>query len=262
MNILSLIDENITITLDYYNFSKLLYDELLSYIKLYKTYTNQYFEKMIALQSDFDKKILKYKNESNKKINTHHILQFIKIIPKVIKKQILNYFPILEKLDIFEENYNKFMNQKILLIKNQQEKYNESRKNFIKKCQEVDTFKTSYFNNLSQTEDTIKEYLTLKKANEEKKEKLNDNINKQININLELYQKLEEKANSLIRETKTIEANYTASVESLKNSQNNIKELSNQTIQTLKNSLFDMSNIYIRHLIEILGLLNQVFKFH
>lgn len=260
MNILSLIDENIAITLDYYNFSKLLYDELLSYIKLYKTYTNQYCEKMKALQSDFDKKILKYKNESNKKINNHHILQFIKIIPKLIKKQILNYFPILDKIDIFEEKYNKFMNQQILLIKNQQEKYNESRKNFIKKCQEVDHIKTAYFNNLNQTEDTIKEYFILKKDIEEKKEKLNDNINKQININLELYKKLEEKANSLIRETKAIEINYTSSVESLKNLQNNIKELSNQTIQTFKNSLFEMTKIYIEHLIEILGLLKASFQ--
>ena len=163
MNILCLIDENITITFDYYNFSKLLYDEFLTYIRLYKTHTTQYCEKMTLLQNDLEKKILKYKNESNKKINNYHIVQFIKIIPEMIKKQILNFFPILDNIDIFIENFNKLINKKIVLIKNQQEKYNESRKIFLKKCQEVDNFKNVYFNNLNQTEDIVKEYFTQKK---------------------------------------------------------------------------------------------------
>ena len=53
----------------------------------------------------------------------------------MIKKQILNFFPILDNIDIFIENFNKLINKKIVLIKNQQEKYNESRKIFLKKCQ-------------------------------------------------------------------------------------------------------------------------------
>ena len=260
MNILCLIDENITITFDYYNFSKLLYDEFLTYIRLYKTHTTQYCEKMTLLQNDLEKKILKYKNESNKKINNYHIVQFIKIIPEMIKKQILNFFPILDNIDIFIENFNKLINKKIVLIKNQQEKYNESRKIFLKKCQEVDNFKNVYFNNLNQTEDIVKEYFTQKKNIEESKENQINNCNKPININLEQYKKLEEKAKILIKETKHIEHDYTSSIESLKISQNNIKELTNQTIDILKTSLFDMSSIYINNITEILGLFKASFQ--
>ena len=153
MNILSLIDENVSIAFDYFNLSKLLYEEVLNYMKLYKIHTSQYLQKISSLQSDLENKLLKYKNESNQKIYTDQTFQFIKLFPDIIKKQILNYLPIFDNIDKFIENFNEIINQKIILIKNQQDKYNESKKKFKQKCQEIETYKTQYFNSLSQTED-------------------------------------------------------------------------------------------------------------
>ena len=205
MNILSLIDENVSIAVDYFNLSKLLYRELLYYMKLYKIHTSQYLQKISSLQSDLENKLLKYKNESNQKMYTDNIFRFIKLFPHIIKKQILNYLPVFDNIDKFIENFNELINQKITLVINQQDKYNESKKNFKQKCQEVEINKTQYFNSLSQTEDIINEYLTQKIHIEEFKNNMNNN--KQININLEQNKKLEEKSKNLIKETKIIENN-------------------------------------------------------
>ena len=260
MNILPLIDENISITLDYYNLSKLLYEELINYMKFYKIYTNQYFQKITTLYSEFENKLLKYKNESNPKINNIHIIQLIKIIPDATKKQVINYFPIFENIETFAENYNKIINEKIMIIKNHQDKYNETKKNFINKKQEVENFKGLYFNKLSHTEDIINEYFNKQKIIEDNKYKEKYNKKIDINVIIEQNKKFEENMNNLIKETKTIENNYISSIESLKVIQNSLKELSNQLIKQIKILLHDMSNNYKNKLIEIMGLLKASYQ--
>ena len=260
MNILPLIDENISITLDYYNLSKLLYEEFINYMKFYKVYTNQYFQKITALYCEFENKLIKYKNESNPKINSIHIFQLIKIIPDATKKQVVNYFPIFENIETFADNFNKLINEKIIIIKNHQDKYNEIKKNFITKKQEVENFKTLYFNKLSQTEDLISEYFNKQKIIEENKEKQKCNKKINMNISFEQNKKLGENINNLIKETKNIEKNYISSIDSLKVLQNNLKELSNQLINQIKLMLHDMSNNYQKKLIEIMGLLKASYQ--
>jgi len=66
--------------------------------------------------------------------------------------------------------------------------------------------------------------------------------------------------NTLIKETKTIENNYISSIESSKNLQSVYKELSNQTIQMTKASLYDMLNKYKNSLFGILGLFKVPFQ--
>lgn len=262
MNILSLIDENISITIDYYNLSKLLYEELLNYIKSYKNHTFQYCQKILQLQLEFDNKLLKYKHESNQRINSDYIFQYIKIIPDIIKKQISNYTPLFNNIDIFIKNFDELINQKVLIIKNQQEKYNESKKNYIKKYQEIDNFKTIYINNLSQIEDILSQSFLIKKKIEDSQEKINRNMNdnKEILSNYELYKKLDDKSNNLIKETKNIENSYISSIDTSKFFQNNIKEISNQTIDLIKSNLYELSNKYKNHIFEILGMFKHCFQ--
>ena len=76
----------------------------------------------------------------------------------------------------------------------------------------------------------------------------------------EKNKKLEEKMNTLIKETKTIENNYISSIESSKNLQSVYKEVSNQIIQMVKESLYDMSNKYKTSLFGILGLFKVPFQ--
>lgn len=261
MNILPLIDENISITLDYYNLSKLLYEELINYMKLYKIYTNQYFQKMTALHSEFENKLLKFKNESNPKINNIQIFQLIKIIPDATKKQVVNYFPIFDNIETFAENFNKLINEKIIIMKYQQDKYNEIKRNFINKKQEVENLKTLYFNKLSQTEDIINEYFNKQKKIEENKDKQISNKKiDDMNSNFEQNKKLKENMNNIIKETKSIENNYISNIESLKVIQNNLKEISNELINEIKLMLHDMSNNYQNKSIEIMGLLKASYQ--
>ena len=42
MNIISLIDENISSIVDYYDLSKMLYEEVINYMNAYKIHTSQY----------------------------------------------------------------------------------------------------------------------------------------------------------------------------------------------------------------------------
>ena len=258
MNIDPLIDENLTITLDYFNLSKLLYEELLNYMKLYKTSTSQYCQKISFLQLELENKIINYKIEINQKINNSHIFQFIKLFPDIIKKQILVYLPVLDNIEKFIKNFNALINQKVLLIKNQQDKYNESKKMFKQKFQEIENYKIQYFNNLSQTEDIINEYFTQKKKIEEFNNYTKNN--KRTNINLEQYKKLEEKSKNLTKETKNIGNNYISSIEISKKYHNNMKNLLNQTINIIKSSLYDLSNQYKNNLFEILGTFKPCFQ--
>ena len=46
MNIISLIDENISSIVDYYELSKVLYEEIINYMNIYKTYTSKYSQKL------------------------------------------------------------------------------------------------------------------------------------------------------------------------------------------------------------------------
>ena len=257
MNILTLIDENVSITFEYYNLSKALYEEFLNYMKLYKLYTNQYCQKIVTLESDFENKILKFQHESNKKIHNNYIIQFIKMFPDIIKKQIFNYFSIFDKIEEFITKFNDILNQKITLVKFQQDKYNECKSKFIKKCQEIDIIKTRYFNILSETEDIINKYLIQRKKIEEYKANPN---NTQINFNFEQYKKIEEKMTNLIKETKNLENNYISSIESSKSAQKDIQELSNKLMDLIKSVVFELLNKYKGDLFELIGLFKNCFQ--
>ena len=256
MNILSLIDENVSITLEFYNLSKLLYVELLNYMKIYKFHSIQYCQKIKTIELEFENKILKYKTETNKKINTNYIIQFIKMFPDIIKKQLFNYFSIFDKIEEFTKKFNDIINQKILLVKIEHDKYNESKKIYIKKCQEIDNMKTLYFNSISETEDIINEYLIQRKKIEDYKIQNNE----QINLNSEQYKKIEEKMTNLIKETKIVENNYISSIETSKTSQKNILEMSKQFIELTKSIIYELLKTYKNDLFEILGLLKNCFQ--
>ena len=258
MNIISLIDENISSIVDYYDLSKVLYEEIINYMNNYKTYTSQYSQKLSCLQKEFENKIINLKSKFPLDIFKEHLFEYINIFPNIIKKQLSNYTPLFNCLELFIKDFNDLKNKNINLVKNQQEEYNNSKKNFLAKYQEIENIKSSYFNNLSITEDTITQYYSQKKVDTEDiiyDQKSDKNI-----PNIEKIKKLEEKVNNLVKETKTIEKNYKTAIESSKMIKGKVKDNSEKTENIIKNSLNKISQKYHNDIINILGVIKICFQ--
>ena len=204
MNIISLIDENIASVNEYYNLSKTLYEEIINYMNSYKSHTLFYKQKIMNIQKEFDNKINNLKEKSDKNIYNEHLFEYINLFPNIIKKQIENYSSLCDNIEIFIKDFGALINQKVNLIKIQQTQYNDSKKNFLLKYQEAENAKSSFFNNLSITEETVIQYYTQKKIDKDdlifQKNPELDSINS-IN-NSDKIKKLEDKMLSIIQETK------------------------------------------------------------
>ena len=258
MNIISLIDENISSIVDYYELSKVLYEEIINYMNIYKTYTSQYSQKLSSLQKEYENKITNLKSQFDSNIFKEHLFEYINIFPNIIKKQLSNYSALFNCFEIFIKDFSDLISQKINLIKTQQEEYNDYKKNFLAKYQEIDNIKSSYFNNLSITEDTITQYYSLKKVDNED---IIYNQQSDKNIpNIEKVKKLDEKMNNLIKETKMIEKNYKAAIESSKIIKTKVKDNSEKVENIIKNSLNKISQKYHDDIINILGVIKISFQ--
>ena len=224
MNIISLIDENIASVNEYYNLSKTLYEEIINYMNSYKSHTLFYKQKIMNIQKEFDNKINNLKEKSDKNIYNEHLFEYINLFPNIIKKQIENYSSLCDNIEIFIKDFGALINQKVNLIKIQQTQYNDSKKNFLLKYQEAENAKSSFFNNLSITEETVIQYYTQKKIDKDdlifQKNPELDSINS-IN-NSDKIKKLEDKMLSIIQETKAMEKNYLGFIESSKVIKQNI----------------------------------------
>ena len=258
MNIISLIDENITPTIQYFKLAKLLYQEIINYFRAFKIHTSQYSDRILKLQNDFENKLTSLK-EQFKTVHDEHLFNYINIFPIIIKKHVSNYSSLINVIDLFLKDFVELMNNKINLIKNNIEQYNDSKKNFIIKCQEMENIKTSFFNNLSLTEDVISQYYTMKKIDKEDSlyQTKNDDL---LTVKVDTIKKFEEKLNNQIKETKIIEKNYELSIESSKFLKTKIKENSEKLADLVRLSLNDVTEKYQKDIINILGILKISFQ--
>ena len=261
MNIISLIDENIASVNEYYNLSKTLYEEIINYMNFYKIHTLFYTQKIRNIQNEFDNKINNLKGKSDKNIYNEHLFEYINLFPNIIKKQIANYSSLCDNIEIFIKDFGELINQKVNLIKIQQTKYNDSKKNFLLKYQETENAKTSFFNNLSITEETVIQYYTQKKIDKDdliyEKNPEIDSINP---VNSDKIKKLEDKMLSIIQETKIMEKNYLGYIESSKLIKQNVKENSEKTANIIHLGLNDISSKYQNDIIKIISTIKMCFQ--
>ena len=254
MNIISLIDENIASVNEYYNLSKTLYEEIINYMNFYKIHTLFYTQKIRNIQNEFDNKINNLKGKSDKNIYNEHLFEYINLFPNIIKKQIDNYSSLCNNIEIFIKDFGELINQKVNLIKIQQTKYNDSKKNFLLKYQETENAKTSFFNNLSITEETVIQYYTQKKIDKDdliyEKNPEIDSINP---VNSDKIKKLEDKMLSIIQETKIMEKNYLGYIESSKLIKQNVRENSERTANIIHLGLNDISSKYQNDIVKIIS---------
>ena len=259
MNIISLIDENISSIVDYYDLSKMLYEEVINYMNAYKIHTSQYTQKILNLQKEYDNKITSLKGKYETNIYNEHLFEYVNIFPNIIKKQLSNYDPLFTSLELFIKDFCELMNKKILSIKTYQDQYNDSKKNFLSKYQEIENSKASYFNNLSLTEDAIIQFYTQKKVVDNEDIIYNQKSDSNI-IHLEKNKKLEEKVNNLIKETKIMEKNYKAVIESSKQIKQKVKKNSEETENIIQLSLNEISQKFHNDLKNIMTILKIVYQ--
>jgi len=254
MNIISLIDENISSIVDYYDLSKILYEEVINYMNAYKIHTSQYSQKISNLQKEYENKITSLKGKYDTNIYNEHLFEYVNIFPNIIKKQLSNYDPLFTTLELFIKDFCELMNKKIILIKTYQDQYTESKKAFLSKYQEIENSKTSLFNNLSLTEDAITQFYTQKKFVDNEDIIYNQKSDSSI-IHLDKNKKLEEKMNNLIKETKMMEKNYNTIIESSKQIKQKVKKNSEETENIIQLSLNEISQKFHNDLKNIMTIL-------
>ena len=258
MNIISLIDENISSIGDYYNLSKKLYEEIIIYLNSYKTFTLIYSQKITNLHKEFENKLNNLKDKSDNNIYNEHLFEYINLFPNIIKKQLANYSPLFNIIELFIKDFGELMNQKINLIKSQQEQYDESKRTFLSKYQETENIKSACFNNFSIAEDTIIQFYTQKKT--DKEDVIYDNKQDNEKLNSEKLKKLEDKLNNLIKETKTMEKNYLNHIESSKLIKQKVIESSEKTANIIHLGLNDISSKYQNDIINIISMVKMCFQ--
>ena len=258
MNIISLIDENISSIGDYYNLSKKLYEEIIIYLNSYKTYTLLYSQKISSLHKEFENKLNNLKEKSDNNIYNEHLFEYINLFPNIIKKQLANYSPLFNIIELFIKDFGELMKQKINLIKAQQDQYDESKKSFLSKFQETENIKSSFFNNLSITEDTIIQFYTQKRV--DKDDVIYDDKHDNETLNSEKLKKMEDKLNNLIKETKTMEKNYLNHIESNKLIKQKVIENSEKIANIIHIGLNDISSKYQNDIINIISMIKMCFQ--
>ena len=221
-------DENMLLSIDLSFISIQQYSELISYIKSYKTYTHTYYTNLLKLQNDYNIKISKQIMNPKIKMFLERFRTLTNIVPEIVKQQINNYKIF---FDLIDKTLNTFEDEKELImtdIKKYQHIYNTVKNNLISKYNQAEKLKTSFINNISNTEDIVFNFY--ENENNNNNNKINDEEND-----------AEEKMNDDLEKTKKLEDQYKMSINYLKIYQNNYTEKLNESFDIIKNLLIKIS---------------------
>ena len=277
MNYNFLGSENVTLSLEIFNFIKNISALFIDYLKQYHFISVEYHQKLLLVNTTFKNKISSIFDKIKKKnIDISKVFEFVNSIPKIIDSRLesLLFFngELNEKIRVFEDNS---IDQVISTCEAQ---FNKLKNNLTNKDNYINNIKNNFLSEMKKTElITYKYYFLNKKFNSNIPEKYkNEHIK-------------EETMNNIIKETKEIENNYKKQIEEGKNMENifkenlkfyseNIKKCSNDLIERIKNLVLNFVmalknnfklpeneiNIFLPKLIKLNETLNldETFKNH
>ena len=239
MNLNSFQVENFSISLEYYNFLKKIENCIIDYIQENKTASEEYYKRLFFI-NEIHKTNL---NEIIKEIKTRKLkfskefFNFIDFLPKLQGAYLKNLVCINEDISKeIEKNKNLNSEQIIPIVKLQ---YDNSKKDLIKKENELKKVKKNLIDSMRNIEANIYKYFSYKKENknEHKKEnKKNKNI------------LTEEVLNNNIANTKAIENIYKNEIEEGKKLENNFIKTLNFACENVKNASTEVFD-KLKHLI-------------
>ena len=230
--------ENMSISINYYEFIKQIYDNLTKYIKAYKSETNDYYKKISKLHEKYFPRLSgvneEFKKSTNIKIN--HILSLSSKVPKIISQQILNLKFFVSGIEETIKSFDKTIKDKNSMSAKYKNEYEECRNSLLKKYKDIEKSKNIYFSSASQTEDLIYKYYLNNSSNPEPNSPSDNIIESQVDNNIKQTKKYENEYLNLVKSAKSLEEKF---FQLSDNSKDNMKRIACEIITKLKDNVVD-----------------------
>ena len=230
--------ENMSITINYYEFIKQIYDNLTKYIKAYKSETNDYYKKISKLHEKYFPKLSgvneEFKKSTNIKIN--HILSLSSKVPKIISQQVLNLKYFVSGIEETIKSFDKTIKDKNSMSAKYKNEYEECRNSLLKKYKDIEKLKNLYFSSASQTEDLIYKYYLNNSSNPEQNSPSDNITESQVENNIKQTKKYENEYLNLVKSAKSFEEKF---FQLSDNSKDNMKRIACEIITKLKDNVVD-----------------------
>ena len=230
--------ENMSITINYYEFIKQIYDNLTKYIKAYKSETNDYYKKISKLHEKYFPKLSgvneEFKKSTNIKIN--HILSLSSKVPKIISQQVLNLKYFVSGIEETIKSFDKTIKDKNSMSAKYKNEYEECRNSLLKKYKDIEKLKNLYFSSASQTEDLIYKYYLNNSSNPESNSPSDNITESQVENNIKQTKKYENEYLNLVKSAKSFEEKF---FQLSDNSKDNMKRIACEIITKLKDNVVD-----------------------
>ena len=253
--------ENMSISTNYYEFIRQIYEYETKYIKNYRNETNEYFKKLMKIQEKYSPRfkgvelLKKIKN-----INTNHILFLSSKIYSIIGIQISNLQIFLKEVDDIIKSFDKTLKEKNSMSSKYLNEYEECKNNLQKKYKDIEKAKTSFYDGAYETENILMNFYTHKTPN--KKEPDSQVITKsQVDNIIKTTKKHENEYSNLVNSAKSFEDKF---FDLTDNSIDNMKRISCEIMTKMKdnivNFLLNLKNCFKLPLGEIDTFLPELIK--
>ena len=253
--------ENMSISTNYYEFIKQIYENLVKYIKHYLTETIEYYKKLSKYQEKYSPKLKGIELlKKIKNIDTSHILSICNKINSVIDLQITSLQVFTREADEIIKSFDKTLKEKNMMSSKYLNDYEECKNTLIKKYKDVDKAKKLFLDNIITTEDLLFNFFIPKK--QDRKNSDSQIITKsQIDNNIKITKKHETEYINLVKSAKNYEDKFFDLTDS---SIDNIKRISCEIMTKMKdnivNFLFTLQNCFKLPLGEIETFLPELIK--
>ena len=234
--------ENMSISVNYYEFIKQMYETLTKYIKGYKSETNDYYKKISKLHEKYFPKLSGMKEEFKKLTNLkkNHIISLSSKVPKIISQQITNLKYFVAGIETTFKSFDKIIKEKNSMSSKYQNEYEDCRSSLLKKYKEIEKSKNLYFSNASQTEDLIHKYYINKSPHQNKNQVVTETpqfiTDAQIENSIKQTKKNENDYLNLVKSAKAYEEKF---FELSDTSKDNMKRISCEIITKMKDNIVD-----------------------
>ena len=253
--------ENMSISTNYYEFIKQIYENLVKYIKHYLAETIEYYKKLSKYQEKYSPKLKGIELlKKIKNIDTSHILSICNKINSVIDLQITSLQVFTREADEIIKSFDKTLKEKNMMSSKYLNDYEECKNTLIKKYKDVDKAKKLFLDNIITTEDLLFNFFIPKK--QDRKNSDSQIITKsQIDNNIKITKKHETEYINLVKSAKNYEDKFFDLTDS---SIDNIKRISCEIMTKMKdnivNFLFTLQNCFKLPLGEIETFLPELIK--
>ena len=253
--------ENMSISTNYYEFIKQIYENLVKYIKHYLAETIEYYKKLSKYQEKYSPKLKGIELlKKIKNIDTSHILSICNKINSVIDLQITSLQVFTREADEIIKSFDKTLKEKNMMSSKYLNDYEECKNTLIKKYKDVDKAKKLFLDNIIKTEDLLFNFFIPKK--QDRKNSDSQIITKsQIDNNIKITKKHETEYINLVKSAKNYEDKFFDLTDS---SIDNIKRISCEIMTKMKdnivNFLFTLQNCFKLPLGEIETFLPELIK--